>query len=168
MSSTYDLIITAGQLALDVASLEPEADIDGELAERLNAYLIGVDDKLGALRFVHTRFKNDADLIADEAKRLQARARTLRASAERVRGLATDLLIAHEETTGEAKVKTPEYTAWIATSRSVKGPKDGVDWPPEYQRTRIEPDKQGALRALRAGATIDGLEVVETRSIRWR
>lgn len=168
MSTTYDLTVEAARLALDIADLDDDEDIDGALAERLTAYLDGAEDKLERLFYAAKRLDTEARELTVEAGRLRARAARHKAAGARVRELAAGLLEEHERLTGEAKIQGPHLTAWLQTTRRVVGPDDPLAWPEAFRRFRVEADKAAAKRALEGGETIEGVSLQESRGVRWR
>jgi hypothetical protein len=168
--SVFDLITEAADLVRAVGALDPDQDIEGQLAELLCGWLDDAEDKLGALRVVKLRLEAEAELLKTEAKRLQNRARTLSLAVGRVRSMGVELLQAHAEISGETKIKTSEYTAWLTTSERVEGPDAPAAWPGAFRREEIviKVDKTAAKRALKSGKKISGLRLVPSTSITWR
>ncbi len=167
MTSTYELLSQARGI-LDV--IDSEAGVLTPEAEAaLFAFLDASEDKLGACMAVAKRLDAEGELLKSEETRLRDRRHALENAVDRVRGVASELLLAREALGEEAKVKTSTYTAWLQTTESVRGPDEIAYWPMEWTRTKIEPDRSAALKGLRAGADVpDGFEVVQRRSIRWR
>lgn len=162
----HDLLMSAGAI---VAQLEaPEgADADA-LAAELDTWLTGCDDKLSAYWAVTRRLDTEADELRRLEKHLASRRRYLEANAERVKAMATELLAAREALGEEPKVKTPLYSAWLATTSSVE-----VSVEPErldecYRRIEVSVDKARVKRDLELGATIHGATLVQKRGVRWR
>lgn len=167
MATTYELLEQARAV---LACLETEAGVLTPEAEtQLFAFLDGSADKLAACMAIAKRLDAEAELLKSEEMRLRDRRHALENGVDRVRGYATDLLVAREALGEEAKVKTASYTAWLQTTESVQGPDDVAYWPMEWTRTKVEPDRSSALKALKAGDVApDGFGIVQRRSIRWR
>ena len=167
MATTYELTMQASDL---LAHLEDSGgELTPEAEASLDAWLEAAPDKLGGIRAVLARFKADAALLKAEARRLTDRARALGNAEQRLKGCAVLLLEAHEELTGEAKVKRPDFSAWLATTKSVRGPDNVWEWPAHL---RVEqdprPNKKAAGLLLKAGEELDGITLVETRGVRFR
>ena len=157
------------------ALTEDQGELDEKSELLLEAFMGQCPDKLGALKAVADRAAADADFLGAEARRLSDRRGGLLKIRERCRGMARDLLQAHEEITGETKIKTPTYTAYLSKRQSVVGPSAPEDWPDAWRKevitTRTHIDKAGALSALKAlpdGESIEGLSLVTNVSAAFR
>lgn len=162
----HDLLKQAGAI---VALLEaPEgADADA-LSSELAAWIDGTDDKLTAYWAVVRRMDAEGDQLRALEQTLAKRRRYLEAQAERVKGMASELLVARE-TLGEApKVKAPLFSAWLAETVSVSISVDPQALPAQYQRVSIDADKAALKAACQAGARIEGVDLVTRRGVRWR
>lgn len=166
MATTFELIQQAHTLTGEILALDP-SDEEAEAALQLavSAFLEGCDDKLGALRVVLGRIGSERAYLKDEEARLAGRRHVLDRAEERIKESATLLLEEREAFTGESKIKTPTYTAWLGSSTSVEGPEDPAQWPPEYllERVTVTPAKAQAAADLRAGRQIPGLRLVTRR-----
>ena len=168
MPTTYDLVSAAQALVMALEDGEGVLTEEGE--NLLGLYIERSEDKLGALRAVINRCDADADVLAKEVKLLTQRKRALGKAKERCRLLAFDLLCAHEKLTGETRIKTQTYSAWLASSERIDGPDDPRDWPEDFvtERTIQEVDRRAALEALKAGKTFPRLSIHKSRSARFR
>ncbi len=162
----HDLLKQAGAL---VALLEaPEgADADA-LSSELAAWIDGTEDKLTAYWAVVKRMDAEGDQLRALEQTLAKRRRYLEAQAERVKGMASELLVAREALGEEPKVKAPLFSAWLAETVSVSISVEPQALPVEYQRVSIDADKAALKAACQAGARIDGVELVSKRGVRWR
>jgi hypothetical protein len=167
MPTTYELIEAARAV---FACIDSEAGVLTPEAEaQLIAFLEGSEDKIAACIAVAKRLEAEAELLKSEELRLRDRRHALENGVDRVRAFASDLLLTREQLGEEPKVKTPTYTAWLQTTESIQGPEDIAYWPMEWTRTKIEPDRSSALKAIKAGdETPDGFSIVQRRSVRWR
>jgi hypothetical protein len=114
------------------------------------------------------RLDAEAEFIRAEEKRLAERRKGYEVAGERIRDLAAALLEAREKLGEEPKVKTPQYTAWLQETESILAPEDITDWPAEWTRTKVEPDKRAALAALKAGTSKPGFCISRKRGVRFR
>ena len=162
----HDLLKQAGAL---VALLEaPEgADADA-LSSKLAAWIDGTEDKLTAYWAVVKRMDAEGDQLRALEQTLAKRRRYLEAQAERVKGMAGELLVAREALGEEPKVKAPLFSAWLAETVSVSISVEPQALPAEYQRVSIDADKAALKAACQSGARIDGVELVSKRGVRWR
>ena len=162
----HDLLKQAGAL---VALLEaPEgADADA-LSSELAAWIDGTEDKLTAYWAVVKRMDAEGDQLRALEQTLAKRRRYLEAQAERVKGMAGELLVAREALGEEPKVKAPLFSAWLAETVSVSISVEPQALPAEYQRVSIDADKAALKAACQSGARIDGVELVSKRGVRWR
>ena len=162
----HDLLKQAGAL---VALLEaPEgADADA-LSSELAAWIDGTEDKLTAYWAVVKRMGAEGDQLRALEQTLAKRRRYLEAQAERVKGMASELLVAREALGEEPKVKAPLFSAWLAETVSVSISVEPQALPVEYQRVSIEADKAALKAACQSGARIEGVELVSKRGVRWR
>jgi len=166
--STMDLVGAARVL---VDELEYRCGVLGEDADALlDEFLEGVPDKLGAIRHVIERLKVEAEYLKNEEDRLRERRKSWEENLDNVRAKALALLTAHRDVTGERKIKTADYTAWLATTTSLRGPDDVGDWPRRFTKEELvrKVDKKAALAALKAGEEFDGLALVERDGVRFR
>jgi len=157
--TTFELIQAANVLIM--ALTEDGGELDERSEALLDSFLSRCPDKLGGLRAMIKRCDTDAAYLTAEAKRMTDRKAGLESLKDRFRGMAKDLLQAHEELTGTTKVKTASYTAYLTKRQSVVGPKLAKDWPAAWRTevviTTLKADKAGALAAMKGGAEIDGL-----------
>lgn len=162
----HDLLKQAGAL---VALLEaPEgADADA-LSSELAAWIDGTEDKLTAYWAVVKRMDAEGDQLRALEQTLAKRRRYLEAQAERVKGMASELLQAREALGEEPKVRAPLFSAWLAETVSVSISVEPQALPTEYQRVSIDADKTALKAACQAGARIDGVDLVTRRGVRWR
>jgi hypothetical protein len=169
MSTTTHQLVTEANFL--IASLE---EAGGELTpaaeQAIAAWVAMGEDKLDRLRYVSLAASTQARMLRDESGRLLERARGVEKAEERVKLLAQELLVAHRNVTGETKLKTDRTTAWLQVSTKVVGPTDPTDWPIQYQRVKVEADRQKAKEALERGESLEayGITIETEESLRWR
>ena len=167
--TTFDLLADASAILLRLAEVDPddEESVAAGLAA-LDEWVDASGDKIGAIRAVAVRLKAEAALLKSEADKLTKRRKARERERDHVMQLATALLEATEQQTGEAKVKRPEFSAWLQASQSVGGPEDVTEWPDGYTVTTIRPDRSAMLKALKRGESFEGFDIVTRRSVRFR
>jgi hypothetical protein len=166
--STMDLIGAARQL---VEELEYRGGVLGEDMDAiLDEFLRLLPDKVGAIRYVIDRVALERDYLKAEEARLADRRRSWDARLAKIKVKATALMHAHQEVTGERKIKAADYTAWLATTTSVHGPELATAWPHRFlsEEVVVRVDKKAAKAALQAGEEFDGLTLVERDGVRFR
>jgi hypothetical protein len=165
MATTYELLTDAGHILGDIE------DENGEITEAtmagMDEWIEAAEDKLGRIRAVILRCKNEQALLREEEKRLEARRHRLNIPIGRVTDYAASLLQAQEAMGGEAKVKTETYSCRIASNVKVHvDDKSLVD--AAWLKTK-EPDVDlaGARAAMKGGADLAGLSLQTTYHVRW-
>jgi hypothetical protein len=167
MSTSYELVMEAGKLMIE---LEDNGGVlSDEAALRLDQFIDGSYDKVGSIRVVIDRFKAEAQLQKDLKDRHAKKQASLTKAAQRLSILATNLLLALEEI-GEDPVCEGDWgKVSLRTTKSVDviGTLDEipvaylVEQPPKV-------DKKQALKDLKAGESIPGINLVTKHSPNWR
>tara|TARA_R100000655_G_scaffold87428_2_gene127603 strand:- start:957 stop:1496 length:540 start_codon:yes stop_codon:yes gene_type:complete len=148
---------------------ERQEEIDVEALGLLEALATETPEKLEKLRAVARHLEAEAEMLRAEEKRLAARRRSRERGLDRVKSCAGGILSARREAGQEAKVSTESGTFWLASSTSLSGPSEVSAWVEQgWTKTKVEPDKTAAKKALKAGADAQGFELVTKESIRWR
>ena len=148
---------------------ERQEEIDAEVFGLFDALAIETPEKLEKLRAVARHLEAEVDLLRAEEKRLATRRRSRERGLERVRNHAGGILSARREAGQEAKLQTASGTFWLASSTSLSGPSELSAWVEQgWTKTKQEPDKTAAKKALKAGTQAQGFELVTKESIRWR
>ena len=161
----HELLMRAGEL---VARLEAPEGADADISYELDAWLAGCEDRMTAYWAVCKRLDAEQAMLRDMEQTLARRRRYLDAQADLVRSRAAYMLEAREGLGEEPKVKTPLFSAWLATTSSVE-----VSVEPErldecYRRVEVSIDKARLKRDLELGATVHGAALVAKRGVRWR
>lgn len=167
-ATAFELLAQAGAI---VCGLEDAGgDLTDELDASIKTWLDNADDKLGAMWAVQRRLAAEDEVLKMLADRLAGARKRLAKNKERVNEMATQLLLAKIEVGEEPKVKRPEFSAWLATTRSVLGPTDPADWPEDLRTevTQVVADRAGAKKLLEGGAQLPGFQLVESTGVRWR
>ena len=167
MSSSYELVMEAGKLMIELE--ENGGVLSDEAALRLDQFIDGSYDKVGSIRVVIDRFKAEAQLHKDIKDRHAKKQASLTKAAQRLSILATNLLLALEEI-GEDPVFEGDWgKVSLRTTKSVDviGTLDEI---PVAYLVEQEPkvDKKQALKDLKAGESIPGIQLVTKHSPNWR
>jgi hypothetical protein len=165
-TSTYELLTMSRDLLDMVETDNGVLTVDAE--KTLIDFLVKSEDKLYACMTVIRRLDAEAEFIRAEEKRLAERRKGYEVAVERIKDLAAALLEAREKLGEEPKVKTPQYTAWLQETESIFAPEDITDWPTEWTRIKVEPDKKAALAALKSGTSKAGFVIMRKRGVRFR
>ena len=115
-------------------------------------------DKLDSCQYIRKELESNAELLATEIKRLQARKKALENRAERLRALMCDSMVI----SGETKLKG-KHSFSIGTRKSLFIDENATPefFNQEYVRTIKEFDKKKITEDLKAGATIEGAKMIE-------
>ena len=167
MPSTWDLVEQARKLMLLID--EDQGVLTEETEAALAVWINGAEDKVGACVVAARRFEAEADILKEEEERLYRRRKAVEQAKERCRGYAQFMLEELEQMGNEPKVKGPNYTAYLQTVESIEYPEDIAQWPLNWRKTVVTPDKTAAQVAHRQGEVLPpGFEVVHKRSLRMR
>lgn len=165
--SGYELLRAAAGIVADLDA--PEGADAATLDQRLADWIEASDDKHGAYYAVSKRLELEADEMAQLMATMKKRASYLANQQARVKALAAELLIAREALGEEPKVSTPMFRAWLVRTESVSVPEDAGMLPEAFQRRKVtvEADKAAIKSAIKAGESVPGAFLVESRGIRW-
>ena len=139
-----------------------------EATRLIDGLAVDIPDKLNAYRGVAVRMEAEARTLREEEQRLASRRRAAESGVERMRAAAAGMLVGWRELGNDPKIKTAEGTYWLQESTSIRGPERVEDWPVEWQRVTVAPDRAAASKAAKAGTLPDGFVVVTSESVRWR
>ena len=134
-----------------------------ELNDELTALTPGTDESRESVcRAIRSAEKTASDLTA-QAKQLLAAAKDYEALSDL---LKEDILIdlqnkdVKSEVAGDYKVSRRKNPATVIVSV------DPTDLPTEYQRITVSADKRGLAKAVKAGASVDGVELHQGEHVR--
>ena len=167
--STADLLSEAASLVSAGLWIDPENH------EEIDQFLIVLrewseksEDQIAALRAFLVRVKSECDLLREEERRLAERRRSLERLQTPAKAEVRQLLEAAELATGEAKVKRPDFTAYLRAGQVVDAPEDLTRWPDRFVVTVKKADRAGVKKALKNGEEIAGFALREQRSVVFR
>lgn len=167
MASLFDLSLEFYALK-DLMENDFEVDEEtGEFidnAETINNLFNGLkmtfEDKLdNSQRYILT-LNGEADILAKEIKRLQAKKTALENKADRLSEMMKNAILS----SGENKFKTSLYSFNIKKTESVEV-RDLDVVPRAYLRLKKEADKVAIKKALKSGDVIDGVYLSEKLSL---
>lgn len=161
----HDLLMRAGEL---VARLEAPEGADTDISYEIDAWLAGCDDRMTAYWAVCKRLDAEQAMLREMEQTLARRRRYLDAQSDLVRSRASYMLEAREGLGEEAKVKTPLYSAWLATTTSVEVTVEPERLDECYRRVEVSVDKARVKRDLELGVEVHGAQLVSKRGVRWR
>lgn len=160
-------MVTLYQLHQDMRALtqrmSDEADPDtGEIPEalfaELDALVAAEQDRLVDIACILKERRAEAEAIRDEAKRLADRARSVEAQCERMKQIL-------EARVGLEGLTDPRVRARWRRSTAVEVSVPAETLPELYRRVKVEADKVGLGAALKAGAKIEGVALVERHGL---
>lgn len=169
-------IIHAAEMVTLIMEQAADATLSDEEREAMDARALALLDslaqatpeKLDALRAVCARLDGETLLLQQEVDGLRGRIAANKASVERCKGLATDILQSRRAAGMEPKIKTTAHSYWLQTSCRVEGPSDPLAWPEAFRRIKVEADKAAAKKALEADEPVPGIQLVQEEGVRWR
>lgn len=142
----------AGALAQLREAMYGEEDAGDEAVRAVFDSIEGaLEAKVEGCAKVLKQLQADADVIREEEVRLAARRKSIENNRERLRGYIRDNM----KLAGEAKIKTPLFTIWLAGGKDKLVVDEDVV-PKEYQVATWSPDKKAIRAALERGEVIEG------------
>lgn len=159
MATLYELTAAASEL---YELLQAEEIDEQTFADTLEG--IGAEEKLESYCKIVKQLDEDADMYANEIRRLTERKRTAENSVERMKAAMLDYLKA----TGTDKAKAGTFTASISTSKAVNII-DAAKIPEKFLKPQ-EPkiDRIAIKEAINAGETVEGAEILTKEGVRIR
>jgi chromosome segregation ATPase len=162
MSNLYE--ISQDYAAIIAAVEEAEGELTPELEEALAAngedFAAKIENYLKAIR----NFEADAAACKEEAARFKAKEERAKKTAERLK----ESVMAAMQQRGIQKQDFGNLTASVRKTERVVVDDDLIaTLPDDFKRvkTTIEPDKTALKTALKAGATIEGAQLVDNYSL---
>ena len=158
----YDL---AGSLSLIDQYLE---EADGVLTPEIEAALESLQGafttKVDYVCLLRQNALAEADMCADESKRLKKRADSANRKAESLRQFLHGAFIK----AGETKIRTARWTVYIQSSpASIRWTRRVDELPPDYRRIKIEPNIERAHLDMKAGQDLpDGFVIEHSTHLR--
>jgi hypothetical protein len=167
MSSTWELLQEAHRLMVDLES--DNGELSDDAMTRIDSFLEGAGDKVGAIRHVIDRLSSEEDHHKKMRDRHRKRLGTLANAKDRLNGYAMQLLQAKEELGEEAKASGEWGRAWVLISQSIevsdpeKVPvQDLKEQPPKVDKTAAK------KRMKETNEAIPGFTLTTNQSVQWR
>lgn len=164
MPPVYDLKSKYATLLAKAEDMEIDPIV---LHDTLESIKDAIEDKAVGCVQVIKSLEADVDSIDQEIKRLQERKKSYQNNIARLKLSLVDAM----NTTGQQKIKTPLWTIWVQKTASVNVMNND---PKKVQtdfvkiETVYKVDKQAALKKLKAGEKIVGLQLRYSESLRTR
>lgn len=156
-----DIIATLYRAAESEDGIDPETGMVFDIT-RLDALEMERDKKIENALLYEEQMKADAKEIDEYIKRLQERSRAKKNTAERIK----QWLIGRMQESGESKFETSRIRAIlrvVAANKTVITNEQSI--PPQYLKTKIEPDTAAIKAALKAGEVVPGAELADSVSL---
>ena len=129
-----------------------------ELWEQMDGLLARQASKLVDVACVMKERRAEAKAIRDEMRKLADRAKAIEGQVDRLEALL-------EERVGAEGINDPRVQARWRKSLAVEVSVPAETLPELFRRVKVEPDKIGLGKAIKAGAQIDGVALVERQSL---
>ncbi len=162
MATLYELS-NDWQLLMNLAT---SGEIDEEvLQDTLDSMSYAIDEKAEGYAAVDLELQAQEEKLKKEIGRLQQRKSSITKNRKRIKDSLRDEMIAM----GKEKIKTDKFTIHIQSNPQSVDIKDESDIPYTYyveQKPKL--DKRALLDDLKNGVKIPGVEVKQTRGVRFR
>lgn len=156
-----DIIATLYRAAESEDGIDPETGMVFDITQ-LEALEMERDKKIENALLYEEQMKADAKEIDDYIKRLQERSRAKKNTAESIK----QWLIGRMQESKESKFETSRIRATlrvVAANKTVITNEQSI--PPQYLKTKIEPDTAAIKAALKAGEVVPGAELADSISL---
>lgn len=161
MASIYEL---TGEF-LTLLSMAADEEVDAEaFADTLEGIDFEIEMKADGYAKIMKNITADADGIAEEIKRLQARKKSLENKADALKKNLEKCMI----TTGKTKFKTQLFSFGIQKNPASLVIDSEDDIPPEYLIPRMDVDKESIKNALKDGQQFAFAHLEQKESLRIR
>jgi len=156
-----DIIATLYRAAESKDGIDPETGMVFDITQ-LDALEMARDKKIENALLYEEQMKADAKEIDEYIKRLQERSRAKKNTAENIK----QWLIGRMREDGESKFETSRIRAIlrvVAANKTVITNEQSI--PPQYLKTKIEPDTAAIKAALKSGEVVPGAELADSISL---
>jgi len=160
MPSTFDLIRQSSALIVDLEA--PEGADPDVVLPAIAEWIEVSGDKLGAIFHVRSRLEAEAARLKGIEAGIAAERKRAENQAERLRQMATALLVARAELGEEPKARGDGWTVRLNRSESVSVPDDAALLPAPFcvVKTTYSADKRAIKAAFDAGEPVPGCAIV--------
>lgn len=156
-----DIIATLYRAAESEDGIDPETGMVFDITQ-LDALEMERDKKIENALLYEEQMKADAKEIDEYIKRLQERSRVKKNTAESIK----QWLIGRMRESGESKFETSHIRAIlrvVTANKTVITNEQSI--PPQYLKTKIEPDTAAIKAALKSGEVVPGAELADSISL---
>lgn len=156
-----DIIATLYRAAENEDGIDPETGMVFDITQ-LDALEMERDKKIENALLYEEQMKADAKEIDEYIKRLQERSRAKKNTAESIK----NWLIGRMQESKESKFETTRIRASlrvVAANKTVIT--DELLLPPQYLKTKIEPDTTAIKAAIKAGEVVPGATLIDSVSL---
>jgi len=156
-----DIIATLYRAAENENGIDPETGMVFDITQ-LDALEMERDKKIENALLYEEQMKAEAKEIDEYIKRLQERSRAKKNTAESIK----NWLMGRMRESGESKFETSRIRAIlrvVAANKTVITNEQSI--PPQYLKTKIEPDTAAIKAALKAGEVVPGAELADGVSL---
>jgi hypothetical protein len=155
--------ITAEQEMLNNLLEESMGELTPELEAALEINLDNFNAKAEGYVKAIKNYKAEQDAIAEEIKKLQAKKKTCENAIDRMKDALKTAMVVFDT----PKVQAGVFKISLTTSKSVNiVDEDAI--PQDYKKVKYEVSKTDIKKAIEAGETVEGAEIVENKSITIR
>ena len=141
----YELTEEARELQDMIEEYPPET-----FSDTIESLQLMIEDKAGSYAAVNQNITNEIAALKAEEERLRARQmRLMKAIKEAMNAL------------GKTKIKTEKFTFSVSKNGGLQPIKvDAEKLPDKFKKVIMEPDNERIREALKAGETIEGVEIL--------
>lgn len=153
MPSLYELSKDYKELQAMLEVAETDEDMEA-IQNTLNMLDCSIDEKIENTAMFIRNIKGDIQAFKDEAKRMQAKAKTLENMTERLKNNIDHVMKENQLT----EKKVGQFKCYYKESETVEV--DDLDaLPDEFRKVTIAADKVAIKKALKAGEVVEGAEI---------
>lgn len=159
MATLYDLTGKYLQLAEFAEETDPQL-----FSDTMDSITDAIEDKAVGYAKVDKELAKDEKALKEEAKRLTDRAASIARNRKNLKGNLQEAM----ESTGQSKIKTPEFTIYIQNNTPALRIFDEGEIPAYLGKTTTVPDKSRIKQMLKEGKDVPGAELITGSSVRIR
>ena len=148
----YELTEEAKELQDMIEEYPPET-----FSDTIESLQLMIEDKADSYAVVNQNITNEIAALKAEEERLRARRNALERNQIRLMKAIKDAMNA----LGKTKIKTEKFTFSVSKNGGLQPIKvDAEKLPDKFKKVIVEPDNERIREALKAGKTIEGVEVL--------
>jgi predicted transcriptional regulator len=148
----YELTEEARELQDMIEEYPPET-----FSDTIESLQLMIEDKADSYAAVNQNITNEIAALKAEEERLSARRKSLESNQKRLKDAIKNAM----EILGQNKIKTEKFTFSVSKNGGLQPIKvDAEKLPDKFKKVIMEPDNEHIREALKAGETIEGVEVL--------